>query len=212
MKKTAVFLVFVCTLFAFACSNKKDRDMNTANQDIQNRGVVNMDSHSNPKVVITTNQGSFYVELFEKEAPLTVRNFLGYVDDNFYDGTIFHRVISNFMIQGGGFTPDMNQKTTVAPIKNEADNGLKNVRGTLAMARTNIVDSATAQFFVNVTDNQFLDHVDHSERGFGYAVFGKVTKGMDVVDIIRNVRTGNVGGHSDVPTSPVVIQTIRRVE
>jgi len=212
MKQTALFLVLICTLVAFACSDRRDRGADTTTRGTQIKGAVDMDaisSPSNPKVVVKTNKGSFYVELFQKEAPLSVRNFLAYVDANFYDGTIFHRVISNFMIQGGGSTPDMAQQPTVAPIRNEADNGLRNVRGTLAMARTQEVHSATSQFFVNVTDNAFLDH---GGPDFGYAVFGKVTEGMDVVDVIRNARTGNVGGHSDVPTPPVVIESIRRVE
>ena len=138
-------------------------------------------------VVIATNYGDITVELDAEKAPLTVKNFLSYVDEKFYDGTIFHRVIRNFMIQGGGFTPDMAQKRTHAPVKNEAGNGLKNTRGTIAMARTMIIDSATAQFFINTVDNAFLDHRDNSMQGFGYAVFGKVTDGMEVVDAIAAV-------------------------
>ena len=162
-------------------------------------------------VVIATNYGDITVELDAEKAPLTVKNFLSYVDEKFYDGTIFHRVIKNFMIQGGGFMPDMAQKRTHAPVKNEAGNGLKNTRGTIAMARTMIIDSATAQFFINTVDNAFLDHRDNSMQGFGYAVFGKVTDGMEVVDAIAAVTTGEVGGMSDVPTpAPVVITSIRR--
>ena len=162
-------------------------------------------------VVIATNYGDITVELDAEKAPLTVKNFLSYVDEKFYDGTIFHRVIKNFMIQGGGFTPDMAQKRTHAPVKNEAGNGLKNTRGTIAMARTMIIDSATAQFFINTVDNAFLDHRDNSMQGFGYAVFGKVTDGMAVVDAIAAVQTGRVGMMSDVPIpAPVVIATIRR--
>ncbi len=166
---------------------------------------------TNVTVVIATNYGEITVELDAEKAPLTVANFLSYVDEKFYDGTIFHRVIKNFMIQGGGFTPDMLQKRTKAPVKNEAGNGLRNVRGTIAMARTMVVDSATAQFFINTVDNDFLDHRDESVRGFGYAVFGKVTDGMAVVDAIASVATGKVNGMADVPTpAPVVITSIRR--
>ena len=134
--------------------------------------------------------------------PISVKNFLAYVDSGYYNGTIFHRVIPNFMVQGGGFTPDMQQKATQPPIKNEADNGLRNVRGSLAMARTSAVDSATSQFFINVADNAFLDH---GQRDFGYAVFGKVVKGMDVADKISQVPTHDVGPYQNVPSKPVVI-------
>ena len=162
-------------------------------------------------VVIATNYGDITVELDAEKAPLTVKNFLSYVDEKFYDGTIFHRVIKNFMIQGGGFTPDMAQKRTHAPVKNEAGNGLKNTCGTIAMARTMIIDSATAQFFINTVDNAFLNHRDNSPQGYGYAVFGKVTDGMEVVDAIAAVTTGRVNGMSDVPTpAPVVITSVRR--
>lgn len=154
-----------------------------------------------------TSQGAFTIELFEKEAPETVANFLKYVDEGFFDGTIFHRVIPGFMIQGGGFTPDMTQKKTHAPIRNEAANGLKNERGTLSMARTNDINSATAQFFVNLVDNAFLDHKPGS---FGYAVFGRVSEGMEVIDAIAKVRTGRRQGHDDVPTDSVVVSSARR--
>ena len=162
-----------------------------------------------PMVVFSTNLGDFTVELYEDKAPVTVKNFLSYVDSGFYDGTIFHRVIPGFMIQGGGFTADMQQKQTQAPIKNEADNGLKNLRGTLSMARTSDINSATSQFFVNVNDNAFLDH---GSRDFGYAVFAKVVDGMDVVDKIVGVKTGRKGMHSDVPVEPVVIESAKRKE
>ncbi|KIH76438.1 peptidyl-prolyl cis-trans isomerase B (cyclophilin B) [Geoalkalibacter ferrihydriticus] len=160
----------------------------------------------NPEVVLHTSHGDITIELYPEQAPASVENFLTYVRDGFYDGTIFHRVISNFMIQGGGMTPDMNNKKTNAPIKNEADNGLKNERGTLAMARTQVIDSATSQFFINVTDNDFLNHRDKTPNGYGYAVFGKVAQGMDVVDAIRKVPTGNAGFHQDVPKEPVLIE------
>ncbi len=156
-------------------------------------------------LVIETSMGDITVELNRARAPKSVENVLSYVNSGFYDGTIFHRVISNFMIQGGGFTPDMARKSTRDPIQNEAGNGLKNRRGTLAMARTAEIQSATAQFFINVQDNSFLDHKGNSSRDYGYAVFGKVTDGMDVVDKIKGVKTGN----QDVPTEPVLIKTIR---
>jgi len=156
-----------------------------------------------------TSLGAFTIELDATAAPLTAANFLQYVDDGHFDGTIFHRVIPGFMIQGGGFTADMEQKSVRAPIRNEAANGLKNLRGTLAMARTSDIDSATAQFFVNLVDNKFLDH--QGPRNFGYAVFGRVTEGMDVIDAIAGVRTGNRRGHQDVPVEPVVVNSARRV-
>src|SRR6201996_1109650 len=155
-----------------------------------------------------TSLGEFTIELLEKEAPITAENFLKYVDSEFFDGTIFHRVIPGFVIQGGGFTEDMAQKRTNPPIKNEADNGLKNLRGTLSMARTNDINSATSQFFVNLKDNDFLDH---SRGNFGYAVFAKVVDGMDVVDQIAGVKTGRRRGHDDVPVEDVVIIAAREV-
>jgi cyclophilin family peptidyl-prolyl cis-trans isomerase len=154
-----------------------------------------------------TNQGNFTVELFEKEAPVSAANFLKYVDDGFFDGTIFHRVIPGFMIQGGGFTEDMAQKRGQPPIKNEADNGLKNKRGTLSMARTNDINSATSQFFVNLKDNDFLDH---SKGNFGYAVFGRISEGIEVIDKIATVETARRRGHEDVPVEAVVIASARR--
>ena len=166
----------------------------------------------NPMVLISTSLGDIQVELNEEKAPVTVKNFLAYVNDKFYDGTIFHRVIPNFMIQGGGFDKSMNQKPTKPPIKNEAGNGLKNEAGTLAMARTGVVDSATAQFFINVKDNAFLDHKNESPAGFGYAVFGKVVSGMDVVHKIEHVQTTTKESYQDVPAEPVVINSITVVK
>ena len=161
-------------------------------------------------VIIKTSKGDIKLKLHEDKAPVTVKNFLSYVDSGHYEGTIFHRVIGNFMIQGGGFTADMDQKTTKAPIKNEAQNGLKNKRGTIAMARTMVVDSATSQFFINVVDNEFLNFRSPDPQGFGYCVFGEVVEGMDVVDAIRAVPTGRSGPHSDVPVDPVeIIQVVR---
>ena len=155
-----------------------------------------------------TTLGSFTIELFEKEAPITAKNFLDYVDSGHFEGTVFHRVIPGFVIQGGGLTSDMRQKSTRAPIRNEADNGLKNRRVTLSMARTNDPHSATSQFFVNLVDNAFLDP---GRGGAGYAVFGCVTEGMDVVDKIAAVKTGNKGGHQDVPVTPVEVTSAKRV-
>jgi len=163
-----------------------------------------------PVVVLDTSKGKIRLELDSSKAPITVKNFLRYVDEGHYDGTIFHRVIPGFMIQGGGFTPDMKQEKTHEPIKNEAANGLENDRGSVAMARTSVVDSATAQFFINVADNDFLNHRSNDPRGFGYAVFGHVIEGMDVVDAIVSVPTGTRAGHGDVPLEPVVIRSIRR--
>ena len=153
-------------------------------------------------ITIKTNHGDIKVELFDEKAPISCENFLQYIKDGHFDGTIFHRVIPNFMIQGGGFDAHMHQKPTRDPIKNEADNGVSNKRGTLAMARTMVVDSATAQFFINLKDNDFLDN---GTRDFGYAVFGEVSGGMDVVDAIAGVQTGNHGGHQDVPVETVEI-------
>ena len=162
-------------------------------------------------VEIDTNYGKITVELDEEKAPGTVANFLTYVDTLHYNGTIFHRVIKDFMIQGGNFSADMVPKKTREPIKNEADNGLKNLRGTIAMARTGVVDSATSQFFINLKDNGFLDHRDKSVRGYGYAVFGKVVKGMDVVDKIGVTKTHTFKRFRDVPVETVVINSITRV-
>jgi peptidyl-prolyl cis-trans isomerase B (cyclophilin B) len=165
-----------------------------------------------PMVLMSTSMGDIKIELDPEKAPVTVENFLTYAKDGHYDGTIFHRVIKNFMIQGGGMDKDMNEKKTRAPIKNEAGNGLKNDEGTLAMARTNVVDSATAQFFINVRNNDFLNHKGESPRDFGYAVFGKVVAGMDVVHKIEGVSTTNRGGHGDVPSEPVMIKSVKVIE
>jgi peptidyl-prolyl cis-trans isomerase B (cyclophilin B) len=162
---------------------------------------------TNPTVEMKTNQGTFVIELYRDKAPKTVDNFLQYVKDGFYNGTIFHRVIDNFMIQGGGFEPGMKEKATRAPIENEAKNGLKNEAGTLAMARKPDPHSASAQFFVNLKHNDFLDYPGRD--GWGYAVFGKVTQGMEVVNKIAKVPTGNAGGHQNVPTTPVVIESVK---
>lgn len=160
----------------------------------------------NPQVRLETSKGTITLELFSRNAPLSVTNFVDYVKAGFYDGTVFHRVIPGFMIQGGGMTADMTEKPTRAPIRNEANNGLKNLRGTLAMARMGDPHSATSQFFINVADNDALDHRGETEAGWGYAVFGKVTSGMDVVDAIVSVPRGNFGPYQDVPTEPVLIK------
>ena len=166
----------------------------------------------NPQVVVKTSMGSFTIELYPDKAPQTVKNFLMYVDEGFYAGTIFHRVIDGFMIQGGGLDGTMTKKKTAAPVVNEAANGLKNAVGTVAMARTSEPNSATAQFFVNVKDNGFLDYRDSSPEGIGYCVFGKVVQGMDVVERIKVVPTGVKNGMSNVPTTPVVIESITRAK
>ncbi len=173
-------------------------------------GFAKAQTDGAPRVVLGTSKGEIVLELDPAAAPATVENFLAYVDAGFYDGTIFHRVIENFMIQGGGFTEAMQQKQTRAAIENEADNGLENVRGTVAMARTNDPHSATAQFFINTVDNEFLNHTEKSMRGWGYTVFGRVVEGMDVVDAIADVETGPQGPMSDVPTQPVRIEKAYR--
>ena len=173
----------------------------------------------NPVVVMETSKGNIKIELYADKAPITVKNFLGYVDDKFYDGLIFHRVIPNFMVQGGGFEPGVKEKKTKDPIKNEAANGLENKRGTIAMARTGEPDSATAQFYINLKDNAFLDRAN-ARDGVGYCVFGKVIDGMDVVDKIAQARTGNKVGEvrgrqvpfSDVPEEDIVIKSVRKAE
>jgi len=163
-----------------------------------------------PMVVMETSEGTIVIELYRDKAPITVDNFLWYVDHGFYDGLVFHRVIKGFMVQGGGFTADMVQKAGNPPIDNEAGNGLTNDKYTLAMARTNVVNSATSQFFINTKDNDFLNHRDNSAQGFGYAVFGKVVEGMDVVDAIESVPTGTKNGFNDVPRSAVTIKKVYR--
>lgn len=170
-------------------------------------------AQDNPVVVLETNKGVITIELWADKAPISVENFLRYTDNNFFDGLVFHRVIPGFMVQGGGFSPDLVQKSTYDPIKNEASAAVPNSRGTLAMARTNVVDSATSQFFINHADNAFLNHTDETPRGFGYAVFGEVIEGMDVVDEIAAVATGpGKGGHQNVPTEPVIIISAKRQE
>lgn len=174
------------------------------------KAAVGVKLDVNPTVVIKTSMGKIEVKLDSEKAPISVRNFMRYVDEKHYDGTIFHRVIAGFMIQGGGFKPDMTEKPTHEPIKNEASNGLSNVKGSIAMARTGVVDSATAQFYINVADNTRLDHRSPDPAGYGYAVFGQVTEGMDVVEKIRLVSTTSKGQYDDVPATPVIIESVRR--
>ena len=169
-------------------------------------------AYANPKVLMETSKGNITIELYEKEAPITVKNFLSYVSEGFYNNLIFHRVIPNFMIQGGGFDAKMNQKPVKDPIKNEARRGLNNKRGTLAMARTNVINSATAQFFINLINNDFLDHKDNSSSGFGYAVFGEVIEGMDVVDNIGKTSTHAFGMFRDVPINEITIKNMSAIE
>ena len=169
------------------------------------------DLNKTVKVKMETNYGDIVLELNQEKAPITVKNFLKYTDIKFYEGTIFHRVINNFMIQGGGLTADMKKKTTLAEIKNEAHNGLKNEVGTIAMARTNSVDSATSQFFINVKDNNFLNHKGKNPRDYGYTVFGKVIKGMPVVNRIKTAATSSKNGRQNVPVEPIVIKKVTRL-
>lgn len=192
-------LLLSCTLAAFALSAAI-----VAPANAQPKG-----KSENPMVLVKTSMGSFKIELFAKEAPITVANFLNYVDKKFYDGTTFHRVMPTFVIQGGGFDKNMVQKKTLAPIKNEAKNGLKNLKMTLSMARTSEVNSATSQFFINVQDNAALDH--QNEAQYGYAVFGKVVQGWEVIEKIKGVKTGNKGPHQNVPEKPVIIESMMRV-
>ena len=176
---------------------------------IMTPGTLGASAQDNPVVVMETTHGNITIELLQDAAPLTVQNFLQYANDGFFAGTVFHRVIPGFMIQGGGLTANLSEKTTRPPIRNEADNGVSNARGTLSMARTSVVDSATAQFFINTVDNaRSLDHRGTSPRDYGYAVFGRVTAGMDVVDAISGVSTGRQGPHQNVPVEPVVINSV----
>lgn len=187
-----------CNAQEAATTAKSNKDANTKNMKSTGEKMT--------VIKLETNKGDIMLELDAEKAPATVANFVDYVEKGFYDGLIFHRVIPNFMIQGGGMNPDMSEKPNGSPIKNEANNGLKNDRGTIAMARTQDPHSATSQFFINLKDNDFLNHTSESPAGWGYAVFGKVTDGMDVVDEIAKVKTGNHGMHGDVPLEPVVIE------
>lgn len=206
--------VFLAALFVFSgCRTREPLELFRPGETevwrtTQTQAVMSETDPTRPRVALETTHGTIHIELFEQEAPVTTENFLRYMDDGFYDGTIFHRVIPGFMIQGGGFEPGMRQKTTRDPILNEAGNGLRNQRGTLAMARTQHLHSATSQFFINVADNAFLN--GDGVTG-GYAVFARVVDGMDVVDRISFVETGSTGSHDDVPTTDVVIREVRRI-
>lgn len=201
-----VLFIYVLAFALAAWSFNAQAETTAASADATPKAAV-----ENPEVVITTSIGKITVRLNAEHAPISTENFLKYVEKKHYDGTIFHRVIKDFMVQGGGHLPDMKEKDTAfAPIKNEAKNGLSNLRGTIAMARTNDVDSATAQFFINVVDNKRLDHVDNNR--YGYAVFGKVTEGMDVVDKIRDSKTASKNGFDDVPVKTITIKSIRLVK
>lgn len=196
--KSRIFFAAIAISFTGVCfSETKENQMSEKNK-----------THT---ILIETSKGTIKAELYADKAPVSVKNFLSYVDDGHFNGTIFHRVIPGFMIQGGGFTRDFQQKPTKEAIVNEADNGLKNARGTLAMARTNDVNSATAQFFINTVDNSFLDFKAKTPREYGYAVFGKVVEGMDVVDAIEKVKRGSFGPHQDVPTETVEIISIKSI-
>ena len=199
---TLFIIFFLNTMTSFA-------NQDEANQQTSNTTNLEQDTYM---VTIKTNHGDITLELDAKNAPVTVQNFLSYVESGHYNGTIFHRVISNFMIQGGGFEPGMNQKDVNAPIPNEANNGLKNDEYTVAMARTGDPHSATAQFFINVKDNDFLNFSSETSQGWGYAVFGKVTEGTDVVDKIRDVETGQKGPFGDVPNEDVIIESVSVVD
>lgn len=201
----AAFVGLCLGATAQAKDKKSAEKVETKKEETAKKGDSKMTN-----VIVETSLGNIEIELNGEKAPISVANFLKYVDKKHYDGTIFHRVISTFMIQGGGHKEDLSEKETEAPIKNEAQNGLKNDRGTIAMARTGVVDSATAQFFINVVDNNFLNFKSPDPRGFGYAVFGKVVSGMDVVDKIKSVPTGFKKGMDDVPETPVIIKSIKR--
>ncbi|MBN1343147.1 MAG: peptidyl-prolyl cis-trans isomerase [Phycisphaerae bacterium] len=208
MRKTA----WVATCWALLLSGCSDSDSKGSGAGTSGSSVKAATSGASGKPVVEmeTSMGTVVLELDPEHAPITVENFLKYVDDGFYAGTIFHRVMPNFMIQGGGFEPGMGQKSTRSPIKNEATNGLKNVRGSIAMARTGDPHSATAQFFINVVDNAGLDHPGPGPSGWGYCVFGKVVSGMDVVDKIKSVSTTRKGPHENVPVEDVIIKSMKR--
>lgn len=223
--KKSIFVVMLLALVMTGCANKPVENAQIQDEAIDGVAVIpkegtltneektRMEKYKDIKQVsMKTNKGEIKIELDWDNAPISVGNFLAYVDEGFYNETIFHRVIKGFMIQGGGFTADSVQKETHDPIKNEAGNGLSNDRGTLAMARTGIVDSATSQFFINLVDNDFLNHRDETPNGYGYAVFGKVVEGMDVVDAIAKVDTGVNGPHNDWPIEDVVIESVEFVK
>lgn len=204
----AAFLLFLLNFHADAKDSIASKKLKATETEEKSKSTSKGGKMTN--LIMETSMGNIEIELNGEKAPKTVENFLKYVDSKHYDGTIFHRVIDGFMIQGGGMKEDMSEKKTGEGLKNEANNGLKNEMGTLAMARTNAPHSATAQFFINVADNTFLNHTGETDRGWGYAVFGKVTSGMDVVNKIKGVATGSKGFHENVPTTPIVIKSIKR--
>ncbi len=205
--KQIIFIISLLAMSLMAC-HAADR-ATESNKTTQSHGDK---MAANPKIKIETTLGDITLELDATKAPTSTENFLSYVKEGHYDGTIYHRVIPNFMVQGGGMNPDMSEKESKAPIKNEANNGLKNLRGTVAMARTNDPHSASSQFFINVKDNAFLDHKSEDMQGWGYAVFGKVVEGMDIVDKIEKVETGTTGFHQDVPKDAVILNKVTVVE
>ncbi len=207
--KTFGFASLFAPLFILGCASNNSiasqtQPNSTSNANNQETTMSNM-----PVVELETSMGNITIELNEEKAPKTVENFLSYVESGQYEGTIFHRIIDGFMIQGGGMDAEMNEKKTNAPVENEADNGLKNDQGTIAMARTQDPHSATSQFFINVKDNDFLNHTGKNAQGWGYTVFGKVTSGMDVIEKMRGVPTGRFGMHADVPKTPVTINSAK---
>lgn len=208
MKRVMMALAMSIMVCSCAHTQKQQSETVKATED----AVTASRKGTNMSVIIETSLGTIKADLWADKSPETVKNFLQYTDDKFFDGLIFHRVMDGFMIQGGGFSPDMKQKATRGPVKNEARSDVKNKRGTLAMARTQVVDSATAQFFINLVDNGFLDHSNNTPQGFGYCVFGQVTEGMDVVDKIAKVKTTTKGFNENVPVEPVVIKSIRRTD
>lgn len=210
---TTTFLGLIFFLHSpdlFAETTKKTEPVSKTPTQLETIKKKDTPMQKRTHVVMETNQGTVEVELWDDKAPQTVANFLKYAEEKYYDNTIFHRVIDGFMIQGGGFTADMKQKDTHAPIKNEAQTELKNSKGTLAMARTMDINSATSQFFINLVDNEFLNHTGNGPQTFGYAVFGQVTKGMDIVEKIGKVSTGQLGFHQDVPKESVMILSVRK--
>ena len=212
--KTFGFASLFAPLFILGCASTNTN--NTMISDTQPNSLSNTNNQETtmsdmPVVQLETSMGDITIELNEEKAPKTVENFLNYVNSGHYEGTIFHRVIDGFMIQGGGMDAQMNEKKTNAPIENEADNGLKNDKGTIAMARTQDPHSATSQFFINVKDNDFLNHLGKNMQGWGYTVFGKVTDGMDVIEKMRSVATGRFGMHADVPNEPITINSAKVV-
>jgi peptidyl-prolyl cis-trans isomerase B (cyclophilin B) len=212
--KTFGFASLFAPLFILGCASTNTN--NTMISDTQPNSLSNTNNQETtmsdmPVVQLETSMGDITIELNEEKAPKTVENFINYVNSGHYEGTIFHRVIDGFMIQGGGMDAQMNEKKTNAPIENEADNGLKNDKGTIAMARTQDPHSATSQFFINVKDNDFLNHSGKNMQGWGYTVFGKVTDGMDVIEKMRSVATGRFGMHADVPNEPITINSAKVV-